>query len=133
HFVGWPRLSALLDSHALVWWMSGNARLSVTARSMIETDDIFVSAATAYELAAKVRRGKLPEADALIADFDKLCAEQRFALLPITVRHALQAASFEQDHRDPFDRLIAAQSLAEGLPVISLDPALSSFGCQIIW
>ncbi len=131
--MGWARLSALLDSHTLIWWMSGNPRLSSVVRSIIETDDIYVSAATAYELAAKVRRGKLPEAEALITGFESLCAEQRFTLLPITVKHALHAATFEQENRDPFDRLIAAQSIIEKLPVLTIDPALSSFGCKVVW
>ncbi len=96
-------------------------------------DEIFVSAASAYELAAKVRRGKLPEAEVLIRDFEKMCMAQRFTLLPITVSHALRAASFEQEHRDPFDRLIAAQSLLDELPVITIDPALADFGCKVIW
>ena len=126
-------MSALLDSHALIWWITGNARLSIAAKGIIETDDIFVSAATAYELAAKVRLGKLSEAEPLIRNFESLCAEQRFTLLPITVRHALHAATFDHEHRDPFDRLIAAQSLLQELPVISIDPALANFGCKVIW
>jgi PIN domain nuclease of toxin-antitoxin system len=113
--------------------MSGNSRLSTVVKSIIETDDIYVSAATAYELAAKVKRGKLPEAEALITGFEALCVEQRFTLLPITVKHALHAATFEQEHRDPFDRLIAAQSIIEKLPVLTIDPEISSFGCSVVW
>jgi PIN domain nuclease of toxin-antitoxin system len=126
-------MSALLDSHALIWWISGNNRLSAKAKSTIETQEIFVSAATAYELAVKMRRGNLPESDELIRNFESICNDQRFKFLSITVRHALHAAGLDDEHRDPFDRLIAAQSLVENIPVITVDPAIHKFGCNVIW
>jgi PIN domain nuclease of toxin-antitoxin system len=124
---------AQLDSHAYVWWISTSSRLSSQARDIIENGEIFVSAASAYELAAKAVRAKLPGFEKISVDFETICAAHNFVLLPITIPHALTAANLTTDRRDPFDRLIAAPSLVEDLTIVTFDPAFKPFGCKTIW
>ena len=126
-------MRVLLDSHALLWWFSDNAKLSKTAKNAIRTGDVYVSSVTAYELGIKFRRGQLAEASELFSDFELYCADEMFQLLPVKAEHALAAAAFDDSHRDPFDRLIAGQSLVERLAVVTVDKAMHSFGCKIIW
>ncbi len=126
-------MRALLDSHAYIWWMSASNRLSQKARDIIENGEIYISAASAYELAAKAARGKLAGFEKISAEFEENCEQQNFVFLPITVPHAITAANLPVDHRDPFDRLIAAQSFIEELPLVTIDPAFKLFGTKTIW
>lgn len=126
-------MTVLLDSHAFIWWMSAVERLSPLARAAIVENDAFVSAVTAYELGIKFATGKLPAFQAIDDQFEMLCAEQDFSLLAVDVSHALAASKLPLVHRDPFDRLLAAQSLVEGLAIVTLDPAFKLFGCKTIW
>lgn len=125
----------LLDTHALLWWLAEPCRLSSTAQSAIADPraSICVSAASGWEIATKVRLGKLPAARELLEDLPAIVAAQGFQSLPVTLLHGLQAGSYDLPHRDPFDRLLAAQAELEGLTVISLDPALREFPCKIRW
>jgi PIN domain nuclease of toxin-antitoxin system len=128
-------MKVLLDTHALLWWLWGDPRLSRAARRAIETADaeVYVSAASALEIATKVRIGKLPEAKRLAGTFSAALTEQGFRQLPITVAHALRAGVLAGAHRDPFDRLLAAQSMLEDLPIVSGDAWLKTFGVSAIW
>jgi PIN domain nuclease of toxin-antitoxin system len=126
-------MTVLLDSHAFIWWMSSVERLSAHARSAIEENRVYVSAVTAYELGIKFTTGRLPVFHSLENHFEELCAEQRFSLLPVNVSHALAAAKLPLIHRDPFDRLLAAQSMVEDMPLVTIDPAFAPFGCKTIW
>ena len=126
-------MTVLLDSHTFIWWMSTVERLSPLARAAIEENDAFVSAVTAYELGIKFATGRLPAFQSIEDRFELLCAEQDFSMLAVDVSHALAAAKLPLAHRDPFDRLLAAQSLVEDLPVVTLDPAFKLFGCKTIW
>ena len=94
---------------------------------------MFVSAASAWELATKVRLGKLAIAATLLSDLTEVLAQQGFELLPVQFKHGLIADGYEQPHRDPFDRLLAAQAQLECLTLVSLDPALNDFPCQLLW
>ena len=125
----------LLDTHALLWWIADPAQLSAKAHTAIGNPDnkVFVSAASAWELASKVRLGKLEIASQLLADLPEVLASQGFELLPIQFSHGLRAGGYEQAHRDPFDRLLAAQAELEHLTLVSLDPALQDFPCQLLW
>ena len=113
--------------------MSALERLSPLAREAIAEKDVFVSAVTAYELGIKFATGRLPAFQPIGDRFEALCAEQDFSMLAVDVSHALAAAKLPLAHRDPFDRLLAAQSLVEDLPVVTLDPAFKLFGCKTIW
>ncbi len=94
---------------------------------------IYVSAASAWEIATKVRLGKLPEAVQLEADFINLVVGAGYKLLPISTEDALRSGRLPGDHRDPWDRMIAAQALALDIPVISGDIKLDGFGVTRIW
>ena len=125
----------LLDTHALLWWLAEPSRLSPSAHAAIaETaNQVFVSAATGWELATKVRLGKLEIAEQLLSNLPQLLADQGFKVLPIKLRHGLRAGGYPQPHRDPFDRLLAAQAELESLTLVSIDSALQAFPCRLLW
>ena len=125
----------LLDTHTIVWAGEQSKRLSRLARKALENPEakILVSAASAWEIATKVRKGKWPEAARLEADFVKFMTIAGFEILPISAEDAIRAARFTGPHKDPFDRIIAAQALALDIPVIGVDPDLDNFGVRRIW
>lgn len=125
----------LLDTHALLWWWKEAPQLGPNARSAMADpgNEVFVSAASAWEIATKVRKGHLPEfADGLPA-FAQDVVRDGFKFLDITAQHGLAGGSLEGLHKDPFDRLIAAQALLEELVVITRDPQIAAFGCKVLW
>jgi len=109
--------------------------LSRTAAEIIadEANIVLVSAASAWEIATKVRIGKLPGAETLERDFLDVMEDAGYTLLAIDVASALRAGRLLGEHRDPFDRMIAAQALAEDIPVLSTDPKLDEFGIRRVW
>jgi PIN domain nuclease of toxin-antitoxin system len=125
----------LLDTHTLVWWIRASPRLSVTARQEISTDgaEVFVSIASAWEIAIKVGLGKWEEARELIEEFEPALTAERFQILPITVAHVRSAGLMTSLHRDPFDRLLAAQAQIEGLALVTADPKLAGLGAAVLW
>lgn len=128
-------MNLLLDTHALLWWLAGDARLSRRARAAIadEGNVIHVSSASAWEIATKHRLGRLPEIGSLIADLVGHVAGQGFTTLDITVEHGLRAGSLAGPHRDPFDRMLAAQAQAERLTLVSNDAMFDAFGVARLW
>ncbi|HEY7188943.1 MAG TPA: type II toxin-antitoxin system VapC family toxin, partial [Vicinamibacterales bacterium] len=100
----------LLDTHALIWWLAGDSQLGSAARAAIadEANEVYVSAASAWEVATKHRLGKLPGAGPLIVDFAREVRQQGFIALPITLEHGQVAGSLVGAHRDPFDRMLMA-------------------------
>jgi len=128
-------LRVLLDTHALLWWLNDNAALSPAARKIIarEGNEVLVSAASAWEIATKVRLGKLPTGVDLARDFVACLNRQRFGQLPVSVEHAARAGLLEGKHRDPFDRMLIAQAQAEAVPLVSNDTALDGYGVKRIW
>ena len=125
----------LLDTHALIWWLAGDNRLPPTARAAIadEANEVFVSAASAWEVSAKHRLGKLPGAGPLAVDFAREVRAQGFQPLPITMEQGQIAGSLQSEHRDPFDRMLAAQARAELMALVSNDTAFDDFGVALIW
>jgi PIN domain nuclease of toxin-antitoxin system len=125
----------LLDTHAAIWWWTDSPRLGQNALALLMAGEtpVFVSPVSAIEIAIKFRIGKLATFGDPAADFPALMASNRFQSLPITESHALAAGLLTGKHRDPFDRLLAAQALAEGLTVVSCDPEFAGFGCKTIW
>jgi PIN domain nuclease of toxin-antitoxin system len=125
----------LLDTHTLYWWMIEEKRLSSKARRAIgaRASRIFVSPASAYELAYKHREGFLPKASALVRNFDAELAEEGFAHLPITMEHGRRAGELADEHGDPFDRLLAAQAIVEDMAIVSGDEKLSVLGAKRVW
>jgi PIN domain nuclease of toxin-antitoxin system len=125
----------LLDTHTLIWAKISPASLSRQVAEIMADplNEIFVSVATAWEIATKVRLGKLPGADRLEIDFLETMEDSGYQLLPIDAESALRAGRLIADHGDPFDRFIASQALAMDIPVLSKDPKLDVFGVRRLW
>ena len=128
-------MKLLLDTHVLLWWLIDDPQLSAIARTAIAdaSTPVFVSAVCALEIATKHRLGKLGEADEVIAHYDELIAAAGFQHLPIAHFHCLRAGTYPCAHRDPFDRLLAAQSELEDLTLVTRDPAFGEFGTRTLW
>ena len=128
-------MTALLDTHAFLWAVMQPDRLSPKVRRLLENTatDLVVSAATAWEIATKFRLGKLPGAHSVVADYDGAVRRLQAHSLPITDAHALRAGGYKQVHRDPFDRLLAAQAQIEGMTLVSKDRALRAFDVELLW
>ena len=124
----------LLDTHTVFWWLLAPHNLSTAACDAIETSDVvFVSAATALEMATKFRIGKWHEVKDLAQNFSRHVADEDFVELPITVAHAALAGSIVSGHKDPFDRLLAAQAILENLSILSVDAQLTGLGARVVW
>ena len=125
----------LLDTHALIWWMSGEAGLSRAAEAAIRDGDVhvFVSAVSAYEIALKHGMGRLPKAGLLAERFEAEVDLEGFDILPITAREASHVGRLDHTHRDPFDRLLIAQGLINNLTLVSNEQVFDSFGVARLW
>jgi PIN domain nuclease of toxin-antitoxin system len=125
----------LLDTHALLWWLAGDRQLSRRAMAALrdETETVFVSAASAWEVSTKHRIGKLPDAGELAADFAGVIASQGFTPLDITLDHAQRAGSLPGRHADPFDRMLIAQAQAGRLTLISNERLFDGYGVSRLW
>ena len=125
----------LLDTHAFLWFIINDRSLTATARALIAdpTNEIVVSPASYWEVAIKVRIGKYP----LNVPFEQFFAEgiegNDFSILPVEIRHASVLASLPMHHKDPFDRMIISQAMAEQIPVISADVAFDPYGVNRLW
>ena len=120
-------MRAVLDTHVFFWWMKQDPRLAAHHRALIEQDqnEIFVSAVTGWEIAIKVKLGKWPEAAVLLPDLATKIEAAGFELLPLTFQQAERAGSLDLAHRDPFDRMLAAQALDLGLILATIDPGFA--------
>jgi len=125
----------LLDTHALLWWLDGDRRLSRRARKAIasESNSILVSAVSAWEITTKARLGKLPGATDVAADVAVCVSSQGFVPLDITLLHAQRAGNLSQPHRDPFDRMLVAQSQIEDVALVTDDEAFEDFDVRRFW
>ena len=125
----------LLDSQALLWWWFDPDRLSTAVRELLSdpATPVLVSAASVWELSLKHHQGKLPELSGAIADLTGLLQADGFEGLPISLAHGLRAGGYSQPHRDPFDRMLAAQAELDRLVLLTADPQLSTFPCQTLW
>ena len=121
----------LVDTHALLWWLVDDPALSATARTVLAdpANELLASAASIWEIAIKRSLGKL-EAP---ADLPERISDEGFAWLPVTAQHAWAVRSLPRHHRDPFDRLLVAQSVTEGLPIVTADPAFNQYGVELRW
>jgi PIN domain nuclease of toxin-antitoxin system len=125
----------LLDTHAYIWWALDPKRLSMKAYKAINAraSTIFVSAVSAYEASYKHRAGHLPKAGPLIMRLEEDLADRGFVHLPITMEHGRRAGELADVHGDPFDRILAAQSIVENMPIVSDDEKLSALGAKRVW
>jgi len=128
-------MGALLDTHALIWWVEGDERITPKLRRRLGQpgEDVYVSAATAWEIATKARLGKLKTLKLLLQNFVEAIELLGFVSLPIALRHGYDAGRLPGAHRDPFDRMLAAQARAEGLALVSCDPAFAALGVKTVW
>jgi PIN domain nuclease of toxin-antitoxin system len=125
----------LLDTHTLIWWMITSPQLSNAARAVIEDKKnvSLVSAASAWEMATKVRLGRLPAAADLVQTFVQDLREQKMEILHVTAEHGIRAGLLPGPHKDPFDRMLIAQALSENVPIVSNDVALDEYGIIRLW
>lgn len=119
----------LLDTHALIWWLTDDSRLGPSAREGVATaETAMVSAASAWEMSIKGALGKLDAPDDLLSQLQR----HRFVGLPITLEHATRAGRLPSLHRDPFDRMLVAQAQAEDLLILSSDPNIARYEVRVI-
>jgi PIN domain nuclease of toxin-antitoxin system len=128
-------LRLLLDTHALLWWLSDDAALPSSARKLISSgrNQIMVSAASAWEIATKFRLGRLPTATDLLQDFDGYLHSESFESLPVSAEHGVRAGLLPGPHRDPFDRMLIAQSQAENIVIVSNEKVFDAYGVRRLW
>ena len=128
-------MKVLLDTCTILWATLSLGALSAEAREIIsdETNDILVSAASAWEIATKIRLGKLPGAEKLEQNYLDVIGSAGYTLLEIDTASALRAGRITADHRDPFDRMLAAQAIALDIPILSPDTQLDGRGARHIW
>ena len=128
-------MNCLLDTHALLWWVTGNSRLSVAAYAAIGDDSnvVFVSAASAWKIATKHRLGRLPEANDIALDIKGRMTEEGFRELVITLEDGEYAGRLPGHHQDPFDRIIIAQALIHDLVLVSNERRFDRYGVNRVW
>jgi PIN domain nuclease of toxin-antitoxin system len=121
----------LVDSHAFLWWSEALPALGRAAYRAIAdpTNEVLISMAALWELTIKASSGKL----SLPADLETMVASQGFAVLSITFPHLTRLAGLPRLHRDPFDRMIIAQGLSEGIPIATGDRVFAAYGVQVVW
>lgn len=125
----------LLDTHTLLWWLSGDRRLSDAARGAIahEYAVVFVSAASAWEIASKVRLGKLDDPHGVMDSLTAHVRAQGFRELAITWEHGRRAGKLPGPHKDPFDRMLIAQAQIDSLAIVSNEEAFAPYGVERVW
>ena len=124
----------LLDTHALVWWLEEQEKLSSKARAIISDPEtvVLVSAASAWELAIKSRIGKFKSAE-LVRNLGRAIQSEDFVELPISIAEALRAGGLKGPHRDPFDRMLVAQAQSNNIPVVSVDKCFDDYDVPRLW
>jgi PIN domain nuclease of toxin-antitoxin system len=127
-------MNLLIDTHALIWFLNGDSQLSEKARNAIEEtgNNNVVSIASIYEIAIKLSLKRLRFPDGF-NQFLSLIEENGFEILPISFEHALILSNLEFIQRDPFDRLLIAQCLCEGLTIVSKDEFIGRYPIPLIW
>ena len=127
-------MALLLDTHIFFWIVIDSPRLSAGHRQLLLSPPgpVFVSAVSGWEIAAKVRLGKWPEAAPLLPGLTQSVERAGIRHLPLTITQAERAGSFELPHKDPVDRLLAAQALDQDLTLLTVDPVFAAFGCKVV-
>ncbi|MFL5798913.1 MAG: type II toxin-antitoxin system VapC family toxin [Actinomycetota bacterium] len=125
----------LLDTTAFLWWLAGDERLSARATRAIgnRANDVYLSVASAWEIVVKEASGKLTLPSRPEVLIPEQIAENGFVPLPVQLAHVLGAGTLPEIHRDPFDRLLVAQAIAEGLKLVSADENIRRYAIRVIW
>ena len=128
-------MRALLDTNTFLWWNLDDAALSDMARTVIGDgrNEIFLSAASTWEIAIKAAKGRLELPDPPEKYVAERLSLHRFSALPIEISHTLRVYDLPQIHADPFDRLLVAQSQLEGLPILTADAEIRRYQVDVIW
>ena len=127
-------MSLLLDTHIIIWYLEGNAQLSDAAKRKLDNrqERRCVSAVSIWEMAVKINVGKL-ELKKPLADLRSFITANDFDWLPLTFEHSLVYLTLPLHHRDPFDRMLIAQAMSEGLTIVTRDPHFSGYGVEVLW
>jgi len=125
----------LLDTHVALWWWSNDSKLPQPVIDLLSDSEntIYFSAICGYEILLKNRLGKLPLPPPLVKNLSAEVTTEGWIEKPVTLSASVRAAGFDSVHRDPFDRILAAQSIEAGIPIISIDEALDLFGVDRFW
>ncbi|HDN79958.1 MAG: type II toxin-antitoxin system VapC family toxin [Chloroflexi bacterium] len=128
-------MRALLDTHAFLWWIEDNPRLSLQAREIIGDagNEIYLSAISGLEIVIKARLGRIKLPEDPVNFILEQVAVNAFRVLPIYLRHALYVYTLPLIHRDPFDRILIAQSQLEDMPLITADSVIERYPVKVIW
>ncbi len=128
-------MKVLLDTHTFLWWIADSPRLSARAHEVIRdsNNELFFSAASGWEIAIKAQLGRLQLPDNLEQFIVEQLSLNTILVLPIQLRHALHVYTLPQHHRDPFDRMLVAQSQVENLPILTTDPQIAQYEVKTIW
>lgn len=128
-------MNVLLDTHAFLWWVIDDVQLSTTAKAIIAepANTIYLSVVSAWEIIIKERTGKLSLPESPETYIPSRLTANRFVTLPVEMPHVLQIALLPDHHRDPFDRLLIAQSQVENLPLLTVDHLISQYSVKVIW
>lgn len=128
-------MKILIDTHAILWWLAGDKRLSRPAKRILEdpSNRRFVSIASLWEIAIKMRTGRLTTHDLTLRAIMDQLREQEFVILPVRVADLLQMEQLAQIHRDPFDRILIAQALEERVPILTTDAIIGQYPVKTIW
>jgi PIN domain nuclease of toxin-antitoxin system len=128
-------MNVLLDTHAFLWWVIDDSQLSNTAKAMIAdpTNTVYFSVISAWEIIIKERTGKLSLPEPPETYIPSRIASNQFISLAVQMQHVLQIATLPDHHRDPFDRLLIAQSQVENIPLLTVDYLISQYSVDVIW
>lgn len=132
-------MKALLDTHTFLWWITDDPRLSSRARDLIadSANDVYLSAVSGWELAIKAQLGKLRLPENMRQSISQFVMTQLalngIRVLPVHMHHTLHVYTLPLHHRDPFDRLLIAQSQLEDLPIVTADISLNAYKVDLIW
>lgn len=128
-------MKALLDTHVFLWWIGDDRRLSATARKLIADggNELFFSAASGWEIAIKASLGRITLPDKPEKFIAEQLSENAIQSLPVSMEHALYVVTLPYHHRDPFDRLLVAQSKLENLPIVTTDRHIAKYGIRVLW
>jgi PIN domain nuclease of toxin-antitoxin system len=128
-------MRVLLDTHAFIWWVTNDSQLSDAARAYIADpdNDVFLSTASAWEIVIKVNIGKLILPEPPESYIPSRLASNQLESLPIQMNHVLQVSALPNHHRDPFDRILIAQSQVEQMPILTADNLIAQYSVNVIW
>jgi PIN domain nuclease of toxin-antitoxin system len=126
-------MKVLIDTHVLLWGLTEEARLSPSVRKLLPVADVWMRVASIWEIFTKVQAGKLTLPSPVGPFLTAKLASNGVSVLPVPLNHVLRIESLELHHRDPFDRVLIAQSIEEKLPLVTADPHFDRYPVELIW